>query len=92
VGRRVEAEEALGRVSPRLGYARALGHHALGRREQAMVELNQAIDERSVLATFVGVDPRWDALRRWEPFRDAARRVNLLEVSDRIAALADGGR
>ena len=40
------------------------------------------------MVTFIGVDPTWDGLRGWQPFRDAAKRVNLLEVSDRIAALA----
>lgn len=45
-----------------------------------------------MLVTFVGVDPKWDALRAFQPFRDVARRVNLLDVSDRTAALVRSRR
>jgi hypothetical protein len=31
-------------------------------------------------------------MRGFQPFRDVARRVNLLEVSDRIAALYPSGQ
>jgi tetratricopeptide (TPR) repeat protein len=84
-GRRAEAEAALAKVPPDHNYPRALILHALGRREEAVAELNTAVDDRMVMVTFLGVDPTWDTLRGWEPFRDVARRVHLLEVSDRIA-------
>jgi serine/threonine-protein kinase len=92
VGRRREAEEALATIAPQQNYARALSLQALGRKEEAIAELSRAIDARMVMVTFIGVEPKWDALRGWQPFRDAARRVNLLEVSDRIAAAAAAGR
>jgi tetratricopeptide (TPR) repeat protein len=90
-GRQREAEAALATVPLEQSYARALGFQALGRKQEAMAELSRAIDARVVMVTFVGVDPKWDGLRGWQPFRDAARRVNLLDVSDRTAALAAAG-
>jgi tetratricopeptide (TPR) repeat protein/TolB-like protein len=92
MGRTQEAEAALAKVPPQQSYARAMSLLALGRRDEAVAELNRAVEDRSVLVTFLGVDPRWDAMRGFQPFRDVARRVNLLEVSDRIAALYPSGQ
>ena len=82
-----EAEAALAALPAKgSSYQRALVLHALGRNEAALDELDQAIKEKIVHATFLGVEPAWDALRRSDRFRGLAKRVNLLEVSDRVAA------
>jgi hypothetical protein len=87
INRTAEAEAALAALPPRgFSYQRALVLHGLGRNEAAFAELRKAIDEKLVHVTFLGVDPDWDALRRSESFRELAKRVNLLEVSDRVAA------
>jgi tetratricopeptide (TPR) repeat protein/TolB-like protein len=81
-----DARAALASAPPEQNYARALVHLALGQREEAVSQLHLAVDDKNVMVTFLGVDPRWDSLRTWEPFRDVVRRVNLLEVSERTAA------
>ena len=87
INRTAEAEAALAALPPRgFSYQRALVLHGLGHNEAAFAELRKAIDEKLVHVTFLGVDPDWDALRRSEAFRELAKRVNLLEVSDRVAA------
>ena len=64
--------------------AEALVLHALGRDDEALVRLQAAVDNRDVLVTFLGINPRWDELRGAPAFRELLSRVNLLEVSDRI--------
>jgi hypothetical protein len=46
--------------------------------------LRAAIRGRDHRVTFLGVDPKWDALRGSAPFRGLLSEVNLLEVSDRV--------
>jgi hypothetical protein len=58
----------------------------LGRNEEAMVALNAAVDNKTVMVAALGVQPKWDKLRSYQPFRDVLRRVNLLEISDRTVA------
>jgi serine/threonine protein kinase/Tfp pilus assembly protein PilF len=83
-GRRAEAEAALAEVPAGFPYGRALALEAMDRGEEAMDELQAAIDARDPHVTFLGVDPRWDPARRRPTFRDVVRRVNLLDVSDRF--------
>ena len=61
----------------------ALILHALGRSQEALARLRDAVDVRDVTLTMVGVDPKWDELRELPEFRSLMARVNLLEVSDR---------
>jgi TolB-like protein/Flp pilus assembly protein TadD len=61
----------------------ALLLHALGRDDEALERLRASVDGRDVFATFLGVDPKWDALRDVPAFRDLVSRVNLLDASDR---------
>jgi hypothetical protein len=63
--------------------------HALGREEEALEQLGEAIEDRDVFVTFLGVDPKWDDLRRSPAFREVLSRANLLEVSDAIRLDAD---
>ena len=85
MNRVAEAEAALAALPPTGLYHRAAILHALGRDEQAIATLGDAIRNKIVHVTFLGVDPRWDTLRRSEAFRQQARHVNLLAVSDRAA-------
>ena len=82
-GRRAEAEEAIAALRGSPGHA-ALAWHALGSDDQAIRELQRAADARSVVVTFLGVDPRWDALRGTPEFDAILERVNLLDVSNRV--------
>jgi tetratricopeptide (TPR) repeat protein len=86
MGRREEAEAALAKIPIAQQYNRALALHALGRNEEAMVALNAAVDNKTVMVAALGVQPKWDRLRNFQPFRDVLQRVNLLEVSDRTVA------
>ena len=52
-------------------------HHGLGEREEALVWLEKAFEERDVLLTFVAVDPKWDALRGDQRFVNLLERMNL---------------
>lgn len=61
----------------------ALLLHALGRDEEALARLRDAVDGRDLFVTFTGVDPKWDGLRDVTAFRSLMARANLLEVSDR---------
>ena len=71
MGRRKEAETMLARVSPGGRAGDAVAYEdiafvqlALGRRDEALAALNQAIDQRSDRVLWLRVDPRVDALRR----------------------------
>jgi len=65
-------------------YGEALILHAMRRDHEALERLTAAVDRREHRVTFLGVDPKWDALRSWPEFRALLSRVNLLEVSERI--------
>jgi tetratricopeptide (TPR) repeat protein len=83
--RTAEAEAVLEQVPATAPFQRALVLHALGRNDAALDQLRLAVDQRATHVSGLGVDPKWDALRRSEAFRQLAKRANLLEVSDRIA-------
>ncbi len=83
MGRRAEALAALEQIPPEHNYARALALHALSRDEEAMVALNRAVDDKAVFVSALGVNPKWDKLRNFQPFRDVLQRVHLLEVSEK---------
>jgi tetratricopeptide (TPR) repeat protein/TolB-like protein len=61
----------------------ALVLHGLGRDEEALAALRKAIAGRSMMVTFLGVDPKWDDLRGVSAFQDILRQANLLEVSEK---------
>lgn len=61
----------------------ALLLHALGRDDEALQRLRDAVDGRDMFVTFVGVDPKWDALRDRPEFRALVARASLLDVSER---------
>jgi serine/threonine-protein kinase len=89
-GRRAEAEAMLEgiRKQGRETYVPpthvALVLHALGRDEEALEELGRAVDVRDPALTFLGADPKWDALRGLPSFQALLSRVNLLDVSNRV--------
>jgi tetratricopeptide (TPR) repeat protein len=89
LGRRAAAEAVLAalRAQARDSYVpphhEALLLHALGQDPEALARLRAAVDERDVFVTWLGVDPKWDDLRRTPGFRDVLQAVHLLEVSDR---------
>jgi hypothetical protein len=59
----------------------ALVLHALGRDGEALRALRRAVDNRDVFVTFLGVDPKWDALRTSQEFAALLERLNLVDVS-----------
>jgi serine/threonine-protein kinase len=61
----------------------ALLLHALGRDDEAVRRLQDALGVRDFFVTFLGVDPKWDALRDLPPFRRVLSQAHLLDVSDR---------
>jgi serine/threonine protein kinase/tetratricopeptide (TPR) repeat protein len=79
-----EAEALLAQLPPDFHYGRAMVLHALGHDDDAVQGLHATVETRHPLATFLGVDPQWDAMRDRESFRNIAQRVNLLHVSDRF--------
>jgi DNA-binding winged helix-turn-helix (wHTH) protein/TolB-like protein/Tfp pilus assembly protein PilF len=89
-GRSAEAEaalltlrsQALEQYVPR--HHEALLLHALRRDDEALHQLALAVDSHDVFVTFLGVDPKWDELRASPAFRALVKRVNLLDVSDRV--------
>jgi tetratricopeptide (TPR) repeat protein len=89
MGRTTEAERVLTilREQSREQYVsphhEALLLHALGRNEEALIRLGDAVDGRDLFVTFAGVDPKWDGLRNVPAFRALMARANLLDVSDR---------
>ena len=60
--------------------------HALGRDDEALAQLDRAVEVRDFALTRVGVDPKWDELRMSPAFQAMMSRVNLLEVSNRALA------
>lgn len=85
MGRSADAERVLVEIQAR-GRAsnEALVLHALGRDEEALKRLQDAVNERALGVTFLGVYPFWDDLRDNAGFRRLLSQVNLLEVSDRV--------
>ena len=55
----------------------ALVHAGLGETDEAMRWLERAFDERATLLTYVGMDPRFDALRDDPRFKNLTRRIKL---------------
>ena len=49
----------------------------LGDKEQALASLEKAYADRSMLLTFLKVDPEFDSLRSDPRFKDLLRRVGL---------------
>jgi tetratricopeptide (TPR) repeat protein/TolB-like protein len=83
LGRRGDAAAVLAELQARQRNP-AIVLHALGRHDEALAELSRAVDSRDVAATFLGVDPRWDGLRRNPVFVALLSRVRLLEASNRV--------
>jgi serine/threonine-protein kinase len=83
IGRGAEAQTAL-EMLRRTRQSAALVLHGLGRDAEAIQDLAEAADARSVAVTFLGVDPRWDTLRGRSDFDALVARVNLLDVSNRF--------
>jgi tetratricopeptide (TPR) repeat protein/TolB-like protein len=88
-GRIAEAETVLGDLqgqgnSSGSAHGEALVLHALGREAETVARLQDAIVERDVFVTFLGVDHKWDTLRDSSEFKNLLARVNLLDVSERI--------
>ena len=82
LGRVREAEDVLEELRSR-ERNRAVVLHALHRDDEALAAISTAIDARDVAVTFLGVDPRWDALRGHPSFTSLLSRVGLLEASNR---------
>ena len=84
-GRRREAEEILKQLKDRSrrsyvpAYNFAEIYIGLGDKEQAMTLLEKALADRSMLLTFLKVDPEFDSLRSDPRFKDLIRRAGLPE-------------
>jgi len=91
-GRLAEAEATIDRL--RKVSARpinvALVLHGMRRDDEALQELQLAVEGRDPALTFLGVDPRWDELRTSRAFQAVMSRVNLLEVSNRTLERVSG--
>jgi DNA-binding winged helix-turn-helix (wHTH) protein/Flp pilus assembly protein TadD len=66
-------------VSP---YWPAVVHTALGDRQRALELLGRAYAERDVWLTWLGVDPRFDALREEPRFRELLEKVGLAQMQE----------
>ena len=82
-GRKREAEEILKQLKDRSkqsyvpAYNFAEIYVGLGDKEQALAFLEKAYADRSMLLTFLKVDPEFDSLRSDPRFKDLVRRVGL---------------
>jgi DNA-binding winged helix-turn-helix (wHTH) protein/TolB-like protein/Flp pilus assembly protein TadD len=82
-GRRAEAERALRELEAISGrryvppYNLALVHYGLGDSTEAFRWLERAYDERDVHMVFLGMDPKWDALRSDPHFVSLVKRMKL---------------
>ena len=89
MGRTADAEAVLANLRTRARdhyvppHHIALLLHAVGRNEEALARLSDAVNSRDLFVTFLGVDPKWDELRDAPAFRTLVARANLLDVSDR---------
>lgn len=77
-----EAEQPEGTDAYVTRYGEALILHGLGRDDEALRRLTDAVDRREHRVAFLGVDPKWDGLRDSPAFQDLLARVNLLDVSN----------
>jgi tetratricopeptide (TPR) repeat protein len=83
LGKKREAEEILEQLKDRSkqSYVPAYGfaeiYIGLGDKEQALASLEKAYADRSMLMTFIKVDPEFDSLRSDPRFKDLLRRVGL---------------
>lgn len=90
LGKRAPAERVLqqlhafGRDRYIPPYHLALVLHALGRNDEALERLREAVDARDWFVIFLGTDPKWDELRSTPAFDALLSRANLLEVSRAI--------
>lgn len=88
LGQRHEAETLLATVRDRTdsqypsAHAEALVLHGLGRDDEALARLQDAVGSREVFVTFLGVDHKWDSLRHRPDFQRLLAEVRLLEVSE----------
>jgi tetratricopeptide (TPR) repeat protein/TolB-like protein len=88
MGRTADAEAVIAELrarSPRgIPYGEAVVLHGLGRDEEALHRLQDAVRDRAMAVTFLGVYPIWDDLRDSSAFRHLVSQVNLLETSERV--------
>jgi tetratricopeptide (TPR) repeat protein len=90
LGKRAQAEMVLqqlhgfGRERYIPPYHLALVLHALGRDDEALERLREAVEARDWFVIFLGTDPKWDDLRSTPAFDALLSRANLLEVSRAI--------
>jgi tetratricopeptide (TPR) repeat protein len=88
MGRPADAEAVLAQLrarSPRgVPYGEAVVLHGLGRDDDALRRLQDAVRDRVMAVTFLGVYPIWDDLRDSAGFRHLVSQVNLLDASDRV--------
>lgn len=86
--RPADAEAVLAELrarSPRgVPYGEAVVLHGLGRDEEALRRLQDAVRDRVMAVTFLGVYPIWDDLRDSSGFRHLVSQVKLLDASDRV--------
>jgi serine/threonine protein kinase/tetratricopeptide (TPR) repeat protein len=93
-GRQAEAQQALAELLSRSkrsyvsGYIMATVYAALGEKDLALAQLQQAYLQRSFFLTLIKVDPELDSLRRDPRFQDVLRRMNFPAVSDLPPATA----
>ncbi|HVE65032.1 MAG TPA: protein kinase [Thermoanaerobaculia bacterium] len=95
IGRRPDAEQVLAKLRARPGGSaagEALVLHGLERDAEALRRLEDAVDERAMAVTFLGVYPWWDDLRDHPDFRRLLSRVHLLEVSDEVRRSRHGNQ
>src|SRR5215471_3563766 len=60
-------------------YNIAMVYHGLGNSDETLRWLEKAYEERDVHLVFLGVDPRWDALRSDPRFISLLKRINLIK-------------
>lgn len=83
-GKKAEAESLLGELiqkPPQFGMGGGAYNMArlctqLGKPDQGFEWINKALDERTGMASFLGVDPAFDGLRSDPRFGELLRRIN----------------
>jgi len=82
-GKRDETREVLRKLTEESGrryvdpYLIAIVHAGLGEKDQALVWLDKAFEDRSTWMPWLKVEPKFDGLRSDPRFQDLARRVGL---------------
>ena len=82
-GRKREAEQILKQLKDRSGQSYVPAYNfaeiyiGLGDKEQALASLEKAYADRSMLLTFLKVDPEFDSLRSDRRFKDLLRHIGL---------------